>query len=118
MFPFLQSSHDMPRRASLGRLVTQSTTLLMTVIGTLILLLALLILFHENSNATNGYQLRGLETERSVLLLKQEVLNMQIAQAQALEHLKQDPEIVGMTPIEKPQYVKTDQAGSGKAVAQ
>ena len=71
---FFAPLSDMPRRASLGRLVTQSTALLMVCIGTLILLLALLILFHENANATKGYRLRTLEHERTQLLLEQEVL--------------------------------------------
>jgi hypothetical protein len=64
-------------------MVSQSTALLMICIGALILVLALLILFHENANATKGYNLRKLESQRSLLLLKQEVLNMQIAEAQA-----------------------------------
>ena len=99
----------MPRRASLGRMVTQSTALLMVCIGALILLLALLILFHENANATKGYNLRKLENQRSVYLLQQEVLNMQIAEAQALEHLQQDPMIQAMVPAEKLKYTKQDQ---------
>ncbi len=96
---------DIQRRASLGRLVNQSTAMLMTCIGALILLLALLILFHENANATKGYSLRKLENERSVLLLEQEVLNMQIAESQALEHLKQDAQIQKMVLYKEPKYV-------------
>ena len=105
---FLQPLSDMPRRASLGRLVTQSTALLMVSIGALILGLALLILFHENANATKGYNLRKLESQRSIFLLQQEVLNMQIAEAQALEHLQQDPSIVAMIPAEKFRYTEQD----------
>lgn len=108
--PFLHPVSDMPRRASLGRLVTQSTALLMLCIGTLILGLALLILFHENANATKGYNLRKLENQRSLLLLEQEVLNMQIAEAQALEHLQQDPVIQAMMPVQKLKYIQQDQA--------
>ncbi len=95
----------MPRRLSLGRLVTQSTALLMICIGSLILILALLILFHENATATKGYELRGLERERTMLLLEQEVLNMQIADAQALDRLKDDPIITGMTVAANARYV-------------
>ena len=105
-FTFLPSASDMPRRASLGRLVTQSTALLMACIGTLILLLALLILFHENANATKGYNLRKLENQRSLLLLEQEVLNMQTAEAQALEHLQQDAMIQAMIPMNKLKYIQ------------
>ncbi|MBI2635909.1 hypothetical protein HYW84_01125 [Candidatus Peregrinibacteria bacterium] len=99
----------MPRRASLGRMVTQSTALLMVCIGTLILGLALLILFHENANATKGYNLRKLENQRSMLLLEQEVLNMQIAEAQALEHLQQDALIQAMIPMNKLKYIEQSQ---------
>src|SRR3989344_3064456 len=84
---------DTPRRVSLGRMVQQSTLLLLIVIGVLILILAFLILFHQNANATKGYQLRTLERERSQLLLEEEVLKMEIAESQALEQLHQDKRI-------------------------
>ncbi len=83
-------------------------TLLMTSVGALILLLALLILFHENSNATKGYSLRTLESERTVLLLEQETLNMQIAEAQSLQSLQNDAQIAAMKPYQKPQYVQAE----------
>jgi len=76
----------------------------MVSIGSLILLLALLILFHQNANATKGYQLRTLERERSRLLLEEEVLKMQIAQAQALQELEEDLLIQAMFPAGKLQY--------------
>ncbi len=98
----------MTNRSSLGTLVDQSTILLMVVIGSLILMLALLILFHENANATTGYQLRTLERERSQLLLREEVQNMQIAQQQAIEQLQQDSRIQAMIPVKSPQYVRGD----------
>ncbi len=93
------------RRASLGRMVQQSTMLLMLSIGSLILLLALVILFHENANATEGYRLRTLERERNQLHLEREILNMQIAEAQSLENLTKDPKISAMTMPRKPTYV-------------
>lgn len=93
-----------PKRSSLGRMVNQSTVLLMVSIGALILILALLILFHQNSNATKGYLLRNLERERSQLLLEQEVLNMQVAKAQAMENIEADRQIQTMIPVRKPQY--------------
>lgn len=68
----------------------------MVAIGSLILLLALLILFHENANATKGYRLRTLEFERSQLLLEREVLKMQIADEQSLEKLQTDPRVESM----------------------
>lgn len=113
-FPFqffvsLSTASSIPHRLSLGRLVSQSTMLLMVSVGSLILLLALLILFHENANATKGYSLRKLENERSVLLLEQEMLNMQIAEAQALDKLQQDEQVMKMKPYVKPQYVKLEE---------
>ena len=53
-----------------------------------------------------GYRLRGLERDRTVLLLEQEVMNMQIAESQALDHLQDDPEIRAMVPQTKPRYAK------------
>ncbi len=103
--PALNQSSSMPRRESLGRLVNQSTMLLMVSIGALILLLAVLILFHENANATKGYSLRKLENKRSVLLLEQEVFNMRIADAQSLEKLQNDEQILNMRPYTKARYV-------------
>lgn len=94
-------------------MVNQSTALLMVCIGTLILFLAFLILFHENANATKGYRLRSLERERSLLLLEQEVLNMQIAEAQALQNLRDDSQIQGMIPVRNAKYVE-----DGTTVAQ
>ncbi len=85
-------------------MVDQSTVLLMVCIGALILLLALLILFHQNSNATKGYLLRNLERERSQLLLEQEVLNMQVARAQAMEKIEQDHQIQSMVVVKKTLY--------------
>lgn len=93
------------RRSSLGRMVQQSTMLLMLSIGSLILLLALIILFHENANATEGYRLRTLERERNQLHLEREILNMQIAEAQSLENLTKDQKISAMTMPKRPTYV-------------
>ena len=77
----------------------------MVAIGSLILLLALLILFHENANATKGYRLRTLEHERSQLLLKEEVQNMQTSEQQSLETLQADARIQSMVTPKKPVYV-------------
>jgi hypothetical protein len=96
------------RRASLGSLVSQSTALLMVTIGSLIMVLALLILFHQNANATKGYMLRTLERERSKLLLEEEVLKMQIAESQALERLNQDSVVQVMAPAIKLLYTNAD----------
>jgi len=97
------------RRASLGRMVNQSTVILTAAIGGIILTLSLLILFHQNANATKGYTLRTLERERSELLLEEEVLKMQIADAQALKKLGEDPVIALMVPVRGAKYVEGEE---------
>jgi len=77
-------------------------------IGTIILVLAMLILFHQNANATKGYILRNLERERSHLLLEEEVLKMQVAEAQALKHLEEEKQVQVMMPLRDPRYTETD----------
>jgi hypothetical protein len=106
-FPFLPRS-AVEQRSSLGALVNQSTMLLMVFIGSIILILALLILFHENANATKGYILRTLERERSQLLLEEEVLKMQVAEAQALIQLESERQIQAMIPLRNPAYTEGD----------
>ena len=98
-----------PRRSSLGRMVNQSTVLLMVSIGALIIILAVIILFHHNSNATKGYLLRQLELERSQLLNQQEVLNMQVAKAQAMEKIEQERQIQRMIPVRYPLFTSPDE---------
>ena len=99
-----------PRRIhSLGRMVNQSTAILTGAIGAIILTLALLILFHQNANATKGYTLRSLERDRRELLLEEEVLNMQIADAQALHKLNTDPIVTLMVPARSPRYVEGEE---------
>lgn len=90
-------------------MVEQSTMLLMVSIGSLIFLLALLILFHENANATKGYKLRSLEHQRSALLLEEEVVNMQVAQQQAIETLQNDARIQQMIAVRSAGYIQPDQ---------
>lgn len=104
--PFTSSA--LPSRASLGRMVNQSTVMLMLAIGSLILILALFILFHQNATATKGYMLRNLERERSQLLLSEEILNMQVAEAQALHRLADDPSVQAMIAVKGARYVQRD----------
>lgn len=80
--------------------------LLLVVIGSLIVLLAFLILFHHNLNATKGYRLRSLEVVRSQLLLQQELLNMQIAEAQALTSIEEDAKVQAMVKPVRPLYAQ------------
>lgn len=83
---------------------------LLVATGTLIILLALLILFNENYNATKGYKLRTLERERSQLLLAEELLKMRLSEAQALVTFQTDPQILGMVQVTAPAYVRSDTA--------
>lgn len=92
------------------RFIDQSTMLLMVVIGTLILILALLILLHQNATATKGYRLRKLERERSQLLLEEEVLRMHVAEAQSLDILQKDRQIQATIPIKNPLYMNENAA--------
>ncbi len=87
-------------------MMSGSTVLLLFVIGTLIIGLALLILFHNNLNATKGYKLRSLEHTRAELIRDQENLNMLIAQSQALESLQNDPQVQAMLRPGKIKYVQ------------
>lgn len=91
--------------------------LLLVVIGTLIIVLALLILFHHNLNATKGYRLRSLEHARGQLMLEQEVLNMQIAKSQSLSALQNDPQVRGMIKPKNPKYVQGEATVTVKGVA-
>lgn len=98
-------------------MVHSSTALLLFVIATLIVVLAFLILFHHNVNATKGYKLRSLEHVRSQLILEQEVLNMQVAKSQSLEILQNDPQILSMRKPGKIRYVQSE-IGESKGVAE
>jgi len=107
--PPLRPNTDTSRR-SLAQTVEQSTVILMVCIGSLILLLAILILFHENANATKGYQLRSLERERMQLLLEREILHMKVAQDQAIDTLQSDSVIQAMRPVRDALYVQGERA--------
>ena len=45
----------------------------------------------------------------SILLLEQEVLNMEVAQAQALQNLNEDPEVTRMIAPRNVRYANTDE---------
>ena len=94
------------KRSSLARIVDQGTMMLMFAIGSLIILLAMLILFHQNANATKGYQLRTLERERSRLLLEEEVLKMELAKEQSLRTIEADAKVNAMTFPKTVQYTE------------
>ena len=111
-------SFSAPRKRSLGRMMKSSTVLLLVAIGTLIIVLALLILFHHNLNATKGYKLRSFERARAELLLEQEVLNMQIATSQSLENLRNDPQVQAMLKPKHAKYIQGEESLSLKVAQQ
>ncbi|OGJ53998.1 hypothetical protein A3D11_04585 [Candidatus Peribacteria bacterium RIFCSPHIGHO2_02_FULL_49_16] len=94
----------------MNQLIAHSTIMLMVCIGTLIIILAILILLHQNRNATKGYQLRQLERERSQLLLEEEVLRMHVAGAQSLEEIQEDKRIQAMIPPKYTGYAEEKNA--------
>lgn len=94
----------------MNRLIDQGTILLMICIGVLILLLSLMILLHQNANATKGYRLRKLERERSQLLLEEEVLRMHVAEAQSLTVLQGDKKTQSMLPMKRLLYIEEQRA--------
>jgi hypothetical protein len=91
-------------------MMSMSTITLLIATGALIIMLALLILFNENYNATKGYKLKTLELERSQLLRTEEILNMHLAEAQSLRTFQEDPQILGMLKIGELQYLRGDTA--------
>lgn len=77
------------KRTSFSKTIDQGAILLMSAIGILIVILAFLILFHQNANATKGYILRTLERDRTELLREQELINMKLAAEQALDTISE-----------------------------
>jgi len=98
-------------------MMTSSTVMLLFVIGALIIVLALLILFHHNLNATKGYRLRTLEHARGQLMLEQEILNMKIAKSQSLQTLETDPQVQAMLKAKNLKNVKVEEVEAVDKVA-
>ena len=100
------SETTLNKRISLSKTVDQGTFLLMTTIGILIVILALLILFHQNANATKGYLLRNLEKDRTNLLRDEETLNLDLAKEQSLEKIESSEYVKQMIAPKAIQYAK------------
>lgn len=112
MSAYLFASHNrvLQRKQTLSQRVEASISSLLFVIITLICLLSLAYLAHANKNATKGYALKNMELKRSNLLIQNEVWDMQIAKAQSLEVLQNDPKILAMTKADKPLFIRMDTA--------
>lgn len=94
------------KRVKLSRSSAITTNLIRITIGVCILLLAVLILIHQNINATNGYLFRSLERDRSSLLREEEIIKNELAQEQSLEQLENSATIEQMVKPQTVQYVK------------
>lgn len=92
------------KRVKLSRSSAATTNLIRLTIGICILLLAILILIHQNLNATNGYLFRELERERTQLLREEETVKTTLANEQSLKALESSPEIQAMQKARQVQY--------------
>ena len=63
----------------------KGTALIAITLTILALILTFFFLRYHNQNATNGYQLKQIQEERSALLFEIETLEMEIADLGALE---------------------------------
>jgi hypothetical protein len=99
-----------PSRKPLSEQIELGVGAFLFVCISIICLLSLLFLSHNNRVATKGYELKMLQTERSELVRTNEVLSMQIADLQSLEAMESDSVIKSMVPAERPKYIRTDTA--------
>ena len=76
----------------------------------LIAVVSLVYLAHANQNATKGYVLKELEQSRAELMTKNEILDMQTAQAKSLGTLESDKKISNMVKADEPMFVRGDTA--------
>lgn len=85
------------------------------VIGiSLICILALLFLSHNNRVATKGYELKMLQVKRAELTQQNEILSMQIADLQSLSNIENDESVQNMIKISEPLYIRGDTAVAKK----
>jgi hypothetical protein len=98
------------KKYTLSQRVEASISSLLFVIIALVCLISLAYLAHANKNATKGYSLKTLELKRSHLIVQNEVWDMEIAKAQSLEALQNDPKIASMVRAEKPLFIRADTA--------
>ncbi len=98
------------RPRPLSQRVDTSIQSLLFALVALLALVSLVYLAHANRNATKGYALKNMELRRSALVTENEVWDMQIARAQALENIQKDPKVLSMIRAEKPQFIRGDSA--------
>ena len=102
------------RKKTLSQKVEVGINALVFSTITIVCVVSLFYLAHSNKVATKGYELKGLQEERSMLITENEVWNMKIARSQAIEKIKTDPVIASMQEVNQPQYIRTDTAVAQK----
>jgi len=102
------------RNRPLSHKVEVGINALLFVIIALVAMISLAYLANANHNATKGYALKNLELKRTNLVTQNEVLDMEIAKAQALENLQNDPKIKTMVKANEPMFVRGDTAIAAK----
>ena len=58
-----------------------------------------------NVNATQGYNIRQLEIEKSTLLMEKELLDVKIAELESLDNILNSEDIKGMEKVEDPEFL-------------
>lgn len=58
-----------------------------------------------NVNATQGYNIRQLQTEKRALLLEKELLDVKIAELESLDSILNSDDMKDMEKVENPDYV-------------
>lgn len=74
----------------------------------LLSLMSLLLLYYVwilNVNATKGYDIRDLESEKKVLLMEKELLDVQIAELESLSTILKDDDLQNMEKVWDPEYL-------------
>ncbi len=74
----------------------------------LLWLISLLLLYYVwilNVNATKGYDIRDLESEKKFLLMEKELLDVKIAQLESLSTILQDDDLQNMERVWEPEYL-------------
>ena len=95
------------KRVKLSHSSAMTTNLIRITIGVCILFLAVLILIHQNINATNGYLFRSLERDRTSLLRAEEAVKNELAREQSLQQLEQSATVKAMVKPRTVQYINS-----------
>lgn len=67
-------------------------------------ILGVIYMVNFNENATVGYQLARLESERNKLKTIKEQQNIDLSKSQSLEYIRTSPKVSGMVPVSQVEY--------------